>query len=301
MNYLKKISLLLIIGLFIYSCDKPSPTELIDGSTQDDDIQVEVIAKDIEDEFYSNGFDTSGVSLSQISSIISITGGKLTSFGQTEKYSIAQTIIYDKSNPVFTSSGKLIGYKTIIPGTIRFNNLLTRLVDYRIKYRDSGQILDTLLGKKYVLYKGRGFFQDTFEFPYNSLVNFWFNPLVGPTVSFDIPTPVEVTGTVRMEGNRVQKNLTAILQWNGVDNPYFSIIIGAGKRNSRDVFPLYRIKTNDDGRLVIPSKLLLDISRDRFDRLSFTFVRSFDNRQNMIEQNVFVSSQSIHTIYVALP
>lgn len=301
MNYLIKISFLLLTIFILYSCDKPSPTELVDGSTQEDNIEVEVIAKDTEDEFYSNGFDTSGVSQNQINSIISITGGKITSLGQTEKYSIAQTIIYDKSNPVYNSLGRLIGYKTITPGTIRFNNLLTRLVDFRIKYRDAGQILDTLLGKKYVLYKGRGFFQDNFEFPYNSLVSFSFNPLIGNTVNFNIPTPVEVTGTVRIEGNRVQKNLKAILEWNGANNPYFSIMIGAGKRNSRDVFPIYRIKTSDDGRLVIPSKLLMDISRDRFDRLSFTFIRSFENRGNLNEHNVFVSSQSIHTIYVALP
>ncbi|MCL6493238.1 MAG: hypothetical protein K6T54_00515 [Ignavibacterium sp.] len=301
MNYLIKISFLLLTIFILYSCDKPSPTELVDGSAQDDNIEVEVIAKDTEDEFYSNGFDTSGVFQNQINSIISITGGKITILGQTEKYSIAQTIIYDKSNPVYNSLGRLIGYKTITPGTIRFNNLLTRLVDFRIKYRDAGQILDTLLGKKYVLYKGRGFFHDNFEFPYNSQVSFSFNPLIGNTVNFNIPTPVEVTGTVRIEGNRVQKNLKAILEWNGANNPYFSIIIGAGKRNSRDVFPLYRIKTSDDGRLVIPSKLLMDISRDRFDRLSFTFIRSFDNRENLNEHNVFVSSQSIHTIYVALP
>ncbi|MGQ9644683.1 MAG: hypothetical protein ACUVT3_12565 [Ignavibacterium sp.] len=301
MNYLIKISFLLFAIFIISSCDKPSPTELVDGSTQDDNIEVEVIAKDTEDEFYSNGFDTSGVSHFSVNSIISITGGKISFLGQTERFSFAQTIIYDKSNPVFNSSGKLIGYRTITPGTIRFNNLLTRLVDFRIRYRDVGQILDTLLGKKYVLYKGRGFFQDTFEFPYNSQVSFSFNPLIGNSVNFNIPTPVEVTGTVRIEGNRVQKNLKAILEWNGANSPYFSIIIGAGKRNSKDVFPIYRIKTSDDGRLIVPSKLLMDISRDRFDRLSFTFIRSFDNRENLNEQNVFVSSQSIHTIYVALP
>lgn len=301
MNYLIKISFLLIIVLLFYYCDKPSPTELVDGSTQDDSFEVEVIAKDTEDEFYSNGFDTSGIFQNQINSIININGGKITLLGQTEKYSIAQTIFYNKSNPVFNSSGRLIGYKTLTPGIIRFNNLLARLVDFKIKFRDSGQIIDTLLGKKYVLYNGRGFFQDTFEFPYNSQVSFSFNPLIGNPVNFNIPTPVEVTGTVRFEGNRVQKNLKAILEWNGANSPNFSIIIGARKRNSQDVFPIYRIKTSDDGRLIIPSKLLMDISRDRFDRLSFTFIRSFDNRENLNGHNVFISSQSIHTIYLELP
>jgi len=301
MNYIIKISLLVAAILIINSCDKPSPTELINGTPEDDFIEVEVIAKDTEDEYYSDGSDTSGVSQSQITSIISITGGKITALGQTENFSIAQSIIYDKSNPVYNSSGKLIAYKTVTPGTIRFNNLLSRLVDHRIKYRDANQIIDTLLGKKYVLYKGRGFFQDNFEFPYNSFVTFSFNPLIGNSINFNIPTPNEVTGTVRIEGSSAQKNLKAILQWNKSDNPYLSIIIGAGKRNSRYIFPIYRIKTADDGRLIIPSRLLNDITKDRFDRLSFTFVRYIAKLENIYQQNVFVSSQSIHTIYIALP
>ncbi|GMU94529.1 MULTISPECIES: hypothetical protein [Ignavibacterium] len=301
MNFIVKIFSVFTLIFLVLSCDKPSPTELIDDSNQSENFQVEVISKDTEDEFYSNGFDTSGVVQTEISSIISITGGKFSFQGQTEKFSLAQTIIFDKNNPVYNSSGKLIAYKTITPGSIKFNNLMCRLVDFRIRYRDAGQIVDTLLGKKYTLYKGRGYFQDNFDFPYNSFVSFTFNPLVGPTINFNIPTPSEVNGSVRFEGNRNEKNLRAVLQWNASYNSYFSIVIGAAKRNSQDVFPLYRIKTQDDGSLIIPPKLLLNISRDRFDKFVFTFIRSYDNRSNIDNQNVFISSQSIHTIYVALP
>ncbi|MEP0860557.1 MAG: hypothetical protein HRF52_03865 [Ignavibacterium sp.] len=301
MNFIIKILSALSIIILLFSCDKPSPTELVDNSNQSENFEVEIISKDTEDEFYSNGFDTSGVVQTQINSIISITGGKVSFQGQTEKFSLAQTIIFDKNSPVFSSSGRLVGYNTRTPGTIRFNNLLCRIIDYRVRYRDAGQVIDTLLGKKYALYKGRGYFQDNFDFPYNSVVNFTFNPLIGPTINFDIPTPVEVNGSVRLEGSRAEKNLRAILQWNTNHNPYFSIVIGVGKRNSRDVFPLYRIKTTDDGSLIIPPKLLLNISRDRFDKLVFTFIRSFDNRADLDNQNVFISSQSIHTINVVLP
>lgn len=301
MNSTIKILSVFALILLALSCDKPSPTELMDDSNLSESFVVEVISKDTEDEFYSNGFDTSGVVQTQVSSIISITGGKISFQGQTENFSLAQTIIFDRNNPVYSSSGKLVGYKTKTPGTIRFNNLLCRLVDYRVRYRDEGKIVDSLLGKKYALYKGRGFFQDNFDFPYNSVVNFTFNPLVGPTINFGIPTPVEVNGSVRLEGSNNEKNLRAILHWNANNNPYFAIVIGVGKRNSLDVFPLYRIKTKDDGSLIIPTKLLLNISRERFDRLVFTFIRSFDDRANLDNQNVFISSQSIHTINVALP
>lgn len=301
MNFIVKITSIFSLILLVLSCDKPSPTELIDYSNQSENFEVEIISKDTEDEFYSNGFDTSGVIQTEINSIISITGGKVSFQGQTEKFSLAQTIIFDKNEPVYNSSGKLISYKTRTPGSIRFNNLMCRLVDYRIRYRDAGQIVDTLLGKKYALYKGRGFFQDNFDFPYNSIVNFTFYPLLGPTINFDIPTPTEVNGSVKLEGSRSDKNLRAILQWNANNNSRFSIVVGAGKRNSRDVFPLYRIRTQDDGSLIIPPKLLLNISRDRFDKLVFTFIRSFDNRDNLDNQNVFISSQSIHKIIIDLP
>lgn len=301
MNTLIKIFSTITLLLIAISCDKPSPTELIDDSGQSENFEVEVISKDTEDEFYSNGFDTSGIAQPQYNSIISITGGKVSFQGQTENFSIAQTIIFDKNQPVYNSAGKLIAYKTRVPGSVRFNNSLCRLDDYRVRYRDAGQIIDTLLGKKYTLYKGRGFYQDDFDYPYNSNVTFTFNPFIGPTVSFNILTPAEVNGTVSLQGSRTERNLRAILRWNANNSQYFSIIVGAGKRNSREVFPIYRIKTHDDGSLIIPPKLLLNISRDRFDRLTFTFVRSFDNRADLDNQNVFITSQSIHTIYVALP
>lgn len=301
MKNLIKILLPIALILILISCDKPLPTELSDEAGQSENLEVEIITKDTEDEFYSNGFDTSGVVQTTPVSIISITGGKVSFQGQTEKFSFAQTIIFDRNNPVYNYSGKLIGYKTITPGVIRFNNILTRLVDYRIRFRDAGQVFDTLLGKKYVLYKGRGFMQDNFDFPFNSYVSFYFNPLIGQSISFNIPTPSEIFGSVSLEGSRAQQNLRAVLQWNGYNSQNFSIIIGVGKRNSKEVFPLYRIRTQDDGNIVIPAKLFNNISRDRFDRLSFTFIRSFDNRENLENQNVLILSQSIHTIYVVLP
>ncbi len=301
MNFFLKIISTFVLLFLVLSCDKPFPTELIDDSNQSENFEVEIISKDTEDEFYSNGFDTSGVVQTEINSVISLTGGKVSFQGQTENFSLAQTIIFDKNEPVYNSVGKLIGYRTRTPGSIRFNNLICRLIDYRVRFRDGGLIVDTLLGKKYVLYKGKGYFQDNFDFPYNSLVNFSFNPLIGQTINFNIPTPAEVTGSVRLEGSRDETNLRAVLQWNAGNNPDFAIVIGVQKRNSRDIFPIYRIKTKDDGSLIVPSRLLLNISRDRFDKLVFTFIRSLNNKTNLDYQNVFVSSQSIHTINVALP
>ena len=96
---MKKYILYIIVLLsFIYtSCDKPGPTELVDDETFD----VEIIGKDIDNEYYSNGFDTSGVIENNIkyASIISVSGIKLTRAGITSKISTAQTIIFEKTKP----------------------------------------------------------------------------------------------------------------------------------------------------------------------------------------------------------
>ena len=68
---------IIVLFAFIYSgCDKPGPTELVaDEETYD----VEILGKDINDEFYSNGYDSSGVieDRSNFASIISVSGIKL--------------------------------------------------------------------------------------------------------------------------------------------------------------------------------------------------------------------------------
>ncbi|KAB2844841.1 MAG: hypothetical protein F9K42_13065, partial [Ignavibacterium sp.] len=89
---------LLIIPLFFYTaCDEPAPTELIDN----DSFEVEIIGKDIENEYYTNGYDTSGVSneILNYSSVISLSGIKITNNGRTDNISSAQVYIFDKSKP----------------------------------------------------------------------------------------------------------------------------------------------------------------------------------------------------------
>lgn len=304
MKNLILLYLLILTALLIVSCDKPAPTELIDDLSNNDQIEVEIIAKNTEDELYSNGYDTTGVvqQVGVVNSIISVTGGKITfQQGNTERYSIAQAIIFDKTKPVFNSEGLLVGYETITPGVVRFNNHLARLVNFRIRYRDQGTLIDSVLGKKYFLYSGRLVFNDPFQYLYDSFIPFSFQPIFGSPVSFDIPTPVEVTGNITLRGNLNNNTLGAELRWNAAGNPNFVIIIGLLKRNSLDVFPLYRIRTADDGRLIIPASLINSIPKDRFNRIAFTFVRYYDNSRNIENDKVYVSSQSIHTIYLNLP
>ena len=75
----------IIIATFFYSCDKPGPTELVDDETFD----LEILGKDLDNEYYSNGYDTSGVTevVNQYASIISISGLKITYNNFTTNFS----------------------------------------------------------------------------------------------------------------------------------------------------------------------------------------------------------------------
>ena len=270
---MKKYILYIIVLLsFIYtSCDKPGPTELVDDETFD----VEIIGKDIDNEYYSNGFDTSGVIENNIkyASIISVSGIKLTRAGITSKISTAQTIIFEKTKPFESASGILLGYYTNTPGIIRFNNVVARLSDYRVRYRESDVLIDTVLGKKYELFNiNERLIYDPFIFPYNSSINFTYTPFSGwQQLNFDIITPKEITGNLKIVRANNQNDFRVELNWNGESVDNFSVVIGGVKILNQQAFPFYRIKTRDDGSLIIPSSLLKNIPRDRFNKISISF------------------------------
>ena len=290
-----------VLIAFIYSgCDKPGPTELVaDEETYD----VEILGKDINDEFYSNGYDSSGVieDRTNFASIISVSGIKLTKNNTTINISSAQAIIFDKTKPLRSPRGVLLGYKTIIPGTIRFNNIKAKEKDYRVRFRENGLLIDTVLGPKYVLFHIQGLLGDLFTYPYNSSINFSYADSGGQHSNFDIPTPDEVTGAVRIVKTNEQNKFRAELNWNGEMSNNFSIIIGGIRNSNQQNFPFYRVRTKDDGSFIIPFSLLKNIPRDRFSKITISFIRKYDKLERVQNTDIYVSSQSIHTIIVELP
>jgi hypothetical protein len=301
-KYIFYIFVLLSISYF--GCDKPAPTELIDDSGTSNNFEIEVIGDDLDNEYYSNGYDTSGVTedIRRFANIISVSGIKITGTGRADNISTAQVILSDRSTPVYSPGGRLIGYNTITPGIVRFNSEQARLANLRIRYREQGVLIDTVLGKKYELFNSdRRFFGDQFVFPYNSNVNFSFTPFFGQPTSFDIPTPTEVTGTVKLVRLPDQNRFRAELNWTGTPAGKFSIVIGGVRSFNQQVFPFYRLRTEDDGSLIIPAGLLSNIPRDRFNRISISFIRKFDNTIQLDNSELYISSQSIHTIIVEIP
>lgn len=300
---MKKLLIYLFIvsaGLLLLSCDKPAPTELFDDSQE---AEYEVLGKDTNDEFYSNGFDTTGVTqdLQELPNLIAISGIKVTDIhGNIEEFSFAQSIFFDRTKKIFSPGGRFLGFKSIVPGVVRFDNRIARVVPFRIRYRENDTLSDTTLGNKYILFSGRRGGMDDFHYRHDSFMNFRINIFFGEQVSFDIPTPAEITGSVDILGRRSNDDLRALLHWNRGNTQEITIIIGARLRNRDIVMPLYRVRTRDDGSLLIPPRFINKIPFQEFDRIVFTFIRRFEKTVDTNGGDLRVSSQSIHSIIVNL-
>jgi len=302
---MKKILTYLIISASIFllvSCDKPAPTQLVDDTNGD--FEVELLNKDLEDQYYTSGSDTSGLTqdLTGITNLISVSGIKITTSIRTTRTSLAQTMFFDKSKPIWYSNGRLLCYQTLTPGVIRFNGTEANIVPYKIRFRDMGTQKDTLIGNKYLLYNIFGGFPDPFYFDYNASVSFEFNPSNGGNnLVFNIPTPQEINGSVTLAGYRNNRDLNALLSWNPIGNKRVTIIIGLMRPNQTLSIPIYRMRTGDDGELRIPGRYLNQLPLQNFEKIVFTFIRSYEGYQGNGENELLVSSQSIHSIVIDIP
>jgi hypothetical protein len=301
MKKLLKYLIISAVAFILFSCDKPAPTQLIDDTT--DEFEVELLNKDLENP-YSSGTDTSGITqdLTGITNLISVSGIKITTKNRTNEFSLAQAMFFDKSKPIKYSDGRLLAYKTIIPGTIKFNGTEAHVVPYRIRYREGGTPKDTLIGGKYLLYNIANGVPDPFYFPYDASVSFEYVPFIGGNnISFNIVTPYEINGTVSLNGNRSNKNLEATLSWNGRGEKRVLVIVCLLKPGQMQSIPIYKMKTADDGEMRIPGRYLNQLPLDRFEKIVFTFIRSNEGFRGSGNNELLVSSQSIHSIVIDIP
>jgi hypothetical protein len=301
---MKKLLTYLIISasLFILvSCDKPAPTQLVDDTNND--LEVELLNIDLDNPSFS-GTDTSGITqdLTGVTNLISVSGIKISSENRISEFSLAQAMFFDKSKPIKYSDGRLLAYKTIIPGTIKFNGTEAHIVPYRIRFREGGMPKDTLLGGKYLLYNISYGTPDPFYFEYSSNVSFEFDPILpGENISFNIPTPSQINGIVSLSGNKINRNLEVTLNWNGMGERRVSVIIGLIRPGQLQSIPVYRLKTPDDGEMKIPGRFFKELPLENFEKIVFTFVRSYEGYRGSGNNELLVSSQSIHSIVIDIP
>ena len=292
-SLIKYFLLLFLIGSFL-GCNNPQPTALIEDN---DPIEIEVLTKNPA-EPTSFGIDSTGLNdnPARFTNVITVAGIKQTIRGISFKSSFAQAAFFDKTKPVFGINGKLIVYSTLTPGNVFFSNQKAERRQFRIRY---GVNKDTSLGLRYVLHR-RGILGDPFNFDFNSNINFRFVPDISSAVSFDIATPPEIFLNYRLAGSKSNKNLNLLLEWNAGNVKNFEILISIIDDPRNIVFPLYKIKTADDGKFVMPKKLLEELAA-RFDKLEFTLTRKFEKQQGTGIAELIVVSQSINSISVDIP
>jgi hypothetical protein len=301
MKTFKKYFFLLISLLLINGCDKPAPTQLI----QDEEfLEVELITNDIDDEIYSSGYDSTGIVYNPsrgFANIVSVSGIKTSYNNINISTSHAQAVFFNRDSPVLSPDGRLIGYETRLLGNLDFNGKRAKHLPFRIRFknRNNGNHTDTTLGLRHVLHHKPGNPGDDFNFQYNSFVSLDFNPFTGNPVNFNIPTAAEINGLLRLEKNG--NNLSGRLNWNAKNAEKFEIIIGGTLRGNGKVFPLYRLRTRDDGALIIPRSLLNQIPLNRFQRLVFSIIRKKELRVSTENDDLFILSQSIHNIITDIP
>ena len=292
------------LSLLVIGCDNPAPTELVqDNSAQGNPVQVQVLTKDTSNEYYSNGYDTTGVTnYSDSSDVITVSGVKVTVNNVTTSSSLAQAVFFDKSHPIHTSTGGIMGYMTTAPGIVLFNNQRAAKVPYHLRFNDRGFHRDTVLGYDYVLSQHSA---TPFNFIYGSDISFQLNQMNGGMqYSFNIPTPEEITGKVKLTGKKANRSLNAELQWNVPilsKNKVAEIILGVMVKGTNISFPLYKLSVNDNGDITVPPKLLNELPFNRYDRFVFTFIRQFIFHHNKQGNDLTVFSQSIHSIILNIP
>jgi hypothetical protein len=294
----------IIITALIAGCDKPAPTELIGFSQTEDPIEYETIAKNPTDELYSTGTDTTGVSedLTRYTNVITVSGVKISDNSQTIKFATAQAVFFDRTKPV-KANGKLIGFQTQLFGEVKFNNVKSLVVPFKVKFRDAHQnIQDSTLGFYHLLYSGRSSILRPFNYEYNSFVKFELDPFIGQTSSFDTPTPKEIYANARLTGNKTDNNFVAKLVWDKGDNDLPIEIVISGKLKGKDkTISLFKLKTRDDGELIIPAKILNAIPKNTFDHLIVTLIRQYQKTVTFRLNTLTVLSQSIHSLVLESP
>ncbi len=305
---MKKIFLYILVlfaYIFYYGCNDPAPTELLSDSVlEDDNVEVKVVATDTQDQFFSNGFDSTGVVKipSKHSTLIILSGSKLTMKKFVMSSSLAQAKFFDKNSPVFSSNGRLVGYKTQTPGTVKFNDIKADIVPFKMRFMNFGHNIDTVLGMQYQLYNRHIGMNERFRFPFNSSIKFSLEQNNRNKVSFNIPTPEEITGKVSTKGKISEKNVSVLLEWNSADrSKKINIILGVNIKGRNSLIPLFNIRTRDDGRLQLPQKLVNELPQNTFDLLSFTFVRGIEITRTDGTNDIFILSQSTHSIIIDLP
>ncbi|PKL87398.1 MAG: hypothetical protein CVV23_15580 [Ignavibacteriae bacterium HGW-Ignavibacteriae-2] len=287
--------------MLIWACNDPAPVQLLYDDSND--YNIELIP---EPDVYvtSSTYDSTGIvdQTQKYSTVILINGIKTTYGRLTSQQFYAAALFSDNNQPVTNSEGKFLGYKLKIMGKVSFGNLEARIVSRNISFMSMGQMRDTLLGQYYELKNGMGQgHMHQLQFPYNSSINFKLDPITKLPITFNIPTPSEITGNIKISGTVKENNISIAVEWNSENDNMITLILGAQK-NINDITPLIRVTVKDNGKFIFPKELLKNIPFHRLASLAIILER----QKTLLIENTelsdnLIQSKSIHNIRFNVP
>ncbi len=308
MNTLYKNIVIIIILLLFNFCDDPLPIEL---TSKEDEVEIDVINPE-KDSYVITGYDSTGITdpIPVQKSVISLSGIKNTISGVTFYKGYGEAIFYDTSKAVYSSSNRLIGYRTLEFGQVSFDNIPAVIVPHYLKYRENFQIKDTLVGVKHVITFKKVLNPDNLDFPYDKNISIKFiNEFNSPSL-MKIRLPDEIVGKLTTRGSRAQNNFEIILTWNkssinpsDFEGDFSDEIIVGGILESRDeVVPLFRLTKMRTNSFVISNSLINEVlSSGEYDYIVFTFIRKIRKSSSASRLgDVYFASQSIHNIWIKI-
>lgn len=302
---------LILLAFLLIRCGQPLPTELItdDMQTLNDDLTVEVLSPDPGEVDYSNGYDSTGMVgfvPKDFFNIISFSKVTDEYRGMTRLQDFAVAIFFDKTQPVKTPHGRLIGYKTRKAGTVFFNGDSAKTTFLHVRFFDGGMPRQVLLGPKHELRKNLLDHSQSPIADYNTYLNVKLKPDLFPDriVEGDIPVPQELNAVLKIRGSKNDDNLELILNWNksGAKRK-IEIIIGGVRKGTDERMPLLRVRTKDDGKVIIGRQIINSLPFDRFSHIVITLIRRFENTDvaDINNNKILVTSQVIHNLIFDVP
>jgi len=309
MKSLIKIAPIFFLLIFIFSCEEPSPIEIL--NVEEEEVEIEVINPSLTS-YVISGYDSTGISdedLAQVS-IISLSGIKNSIENITFYKGYGVAAFFDTTKPVMNDAKKLIGFKTLDVGSVKFNNQPAKVVPFVLRYRENFMNRDTLLGVKHTIEYKTVLSPDQLNFTYDKNINIELTNKEGISNQFNLRIPDEIIGKVEISGTRLHRNLNIKLSWNrsritpSMFPGEFSeeIIVGGVTSNRDELIPLFRLRKFFSNRFEIPNSLIENVlASGKFKYIVFSFIRKI-RRSNSIDRlgKIHFASQSIHNIWIKI-
>ncbi len=297
----------LILATF-YACNGPNLTELTveqnSSNSSAEVLELENVAPTADGGAFSANYDSTGQvnpSPQKYFNIISFSKIEIENAngqGASETIDYASAQFFDRTKPVKNNRGQVIGYKSVLLGDLYFNNFKARTAKSSMHYMMHGMGTKMGNGMRYMLVKTSKGSQGKSIAAYGGVLNVRLMKMRMRRLNVQISVPQKLKAQVFKEGNFKNENLRIALSWQNPTGKKLEVVLGGIKPGENSLVPLIRFKTPDDGKLVLPSKLVNSIPLQKFKYLILTMIRRIEKEASaeQLKSKFYISSQSIQNL-----